>query len=88
MILYFSESESELLKDWKIKELIKKYSNYVPVPIMLEEEVNEDGKDTTKREWKQINETKAIWKKMKSEVSEQEYKDFYQSVSMDFNAPL
>ena len=88
VILYFSESESELLKDWKIKELIKKYSNYVPVPIMLEEEVNEDGKDTTKREWKQINETKAIWKKMKSEVSEQEYKDFYQSVSMDFNAPL
>ena len=88
MILYFSESESELLKDWKIKELIKKYSNYVPVPIMLEEEVSEEGKDTTKREWKQINETKAIWKKMKSEVSEEEYKDFYQSLSMDFNAPL
>ena len=88
VILYFSESESELLKDWKIKELIKKYSNYVPVPIMLEEEVNEEWKEETKREWKQINETKAIWKKMKSEVSDEEYKDFYQSVSMDFNAPL
>ena len=86
--MYFSESESELLKEWKIKELIKKYSNYVPVPIMLEEEVSEEGKDEKKREWKQINETKAIWKKMKSEVSEEEYKDFYQSLSMDFNAPL
>jgi len=88
VILYFSESESELLKEWKIKELVKKYSNYVPVPIMLEEEVSEEGKEEKKKEWKQINETKAIWKKMKSEVSEEEYKDFYQSVSMDFNAPL
>ncbi len=88
VILHFSESENEFLKEWKIKELVKKYSNYVPVPIMLEEEVSEEGKEEKKKEWKQINETKAIWKKKKSEVSEEEYKDFYQSVSMDFNAPL
>ncbi|MCH8519097.1 molecular chaperone HtpG [Candidatus Gracilibacteria bacterium] len=88
VILHFSEGNEELLKEWKVKELVKKYSNYVPVPIMLEEEVSEEAKEDTKKEWKQINETKAIWKKMKSEVSEEEYKDFYQSVSMDFNAPL
>lgn len=51
---------------------------------MMEEEVGEEKKI----EWKQLNETKPIWKKMKSEVKEQDYKDFYQSVSMDFNAPL
>jgi len=88
VILYFSEGNEELLKDWKVRELIKKYSNYIPVPVMLEEELSEEWKDEKKREWKQINETKAIWKKSKSEIKDEEYKDFYQSVSMDFNAPL
>lgn len=56
---------------------------------MLEEVQNEENKDAEKKsEWKQINETKPIWKKNKSEISQDEYKDFYQSVSMDFNAPL
>lgn len=88
--LYFSEGNHELLEQWKIKELVKKYSNYVGVPIMmLEEAIHEGNKDAEKKlEWTQINETKPIWNKNKSEVSDGEYKDFYQSVSMDFNAPL
>jgi len=88
--LYFSEGNHELLEKWKIKELVKKYSNYVGVPIkMLEEVSDQENKDAEKKsEWTQINETKPIWKKNKSEISKDEYKDFYQSVSMDFNAPL
>lgn len=86
--LYFSEGNHELLEDWKIRELIKKYSNYVAVPIMMQEEISEEGKEEKKLEWKQVNETKAIWKKTKSEIKDGEYKDFYQSVSMDFNTPL
>ena len=82
--LYFSEGNHELLEKWKMRELIKKYSNYVAVPIMMQEETGEDKKI----EWKQLNETKAIWKKSKSEITQEEYKDFYQSVSMDFSAPL
>ena len=82
--LYFSEGNHELLETWKIRELIKKYSNYVAVPIMMQEETGEDKK----LEWKQLNETKAIWKKSKSEITDEQYKDFYQSVSMDFNPPL
>jgi molecular chaperone HtpG len=57
--------------------------------MMLEEAIHEGNKDAEKKlEWTQINETKPIWNKNKSEVSDGEYKDFYQSVSMDFNAPL
>ena len=82
--LHFSEGNHELLENWKIHELIKKYSNYVAVPIMMQEETGEDKK----LEWKQLNETKAIWKKSKSEITDEQYKDFYQSVSMDFNPPL
>lgn len=86
IILHFSEGNHELLEDWKVRELVKKYSNYVPVPIMMQEEIGEW--EEKKREWKQINETKPIWKKSKTSVKEDEYKDFYQSVSMDFNTPL
>jgi len=86
VVLHFSEGTNELLKDWKIRELIKKYSNYVPVPIMMEEETGEEGKK--KKEWKQINETKPLWKKSKTDIKQEDYKEFYQSLSMDFQAPL
>lgn len=42
IVLYFSEGNHELIEDWKIRELVKKYSNYVPVPIMIQEEVTEE----------------------------------------------
>jgi len=90
--LYFSEGNHELLTNWKIRELIKKYSNYVAVPIMMLENdtrSDEEKKKDPKELWfEQINETKPIWKKSKTSIKEEEYKEFYQSVSMDFNAPL
>ncbi len=91
--LFIDETNKELVSEWKIKELVKKYSNYVWVPIMLEEEKREEEKDG--KEWKviwkefnRINETIAIWKKTKSTVKKEEYSEFYKSVSMDFNEPL
>ena len=90
--LHFSEGNHELLEQWKIRELIKKYSNYVAVPLMMlendtrsDEEKKKEPKDL---EYERVNETKAIWKKTKTSVKEEEYKAFYQSVSMDFNEPL
>ena len=92
IILHLSEGNHELLEDWKVRELIKKYSNYVPVPIMMLENdtrSEEDKKKEPKKlQWEQVNETKPIWKKAKTSIKEEEYKEFYQSVSMDFNAPL
>jgi len=89
-VLHLSEGNHELLEDWKVKELVKKYSNYVAVPIMMLEEItDEENKDAPKKtEWKQVNETKPIWKKSKTSIKQEEYKEFYQSVSMDFNTPL
>jgi len=97
-----------------VRELIKKYSNYVAVPIMMQAQPSsqpsplEEKEQATKwedaaslssegeriQEWggwvnfEQVNETKPIWKKSKTSISGEEYKEFYQSVSMDFNAPL
>jgi molecular chaperone HtpG len=86
IVLHINEANTELLEDWKIRELIKKYSNYVWVPIMMLEVENDENKG--KRKLKQVNDSKAIWKKSKSEITDEELKSFYQSVSMDFNEPL
>lgn len=86
--LFIDEANKELIEEWKIKELIKKYSNYAPVPILLEEEEKDDKGNVTGKSFKQVNETVAIWKKSKTSVKKEEYNEFYKAVSMDFNEPL
>lgn len=90
--LYIDEANKELLEDWKIKELVKKYSNYVGVPIMMRKydprTDEEKQKEPKVMDFEQVNETKPIWKKDKKDIEEKEYKDFYQSLSFDFNDPL
>jgi molecular chaperone HtpG len=90
--LFINEVNKELVEEWKLKELVKKYSNYVGVPIMMKEydsRTDEEKKKEPKVMWfEQVNETKPIWKKSKSEIKKEEYKAFYQSVSNDWNEPL
>lgn len=65
IIIYVKDDEKSFLEEWKLKELIKKYSNYVQVPIMMKE--MEDEKDKKKeRKYEQINQAKSIWEKNKS----------------------
>lgn len=90
--LFINEANTELVEDWKVKELVKKYSNYVGVPIMMKEYDSrtdeEKQKEPKEMGMEQVNETKPIWKKSKSEITTEEYKTFYQSVSNDWNEPL
>jgi len=90
--LFLNEANKELSEDWKIRELIKKYSNYVWVPIMMLEldtrDPEEKKKEPKELKLEQINETKPIWKKSKSEIKDGELNEFYKSISMDFNEPL
>ncbi|NVP17273.1 molecular chaperone HtpG [Candidatus Gracilibacteria bacterium] len=90
--LFINEANTELLKEWKIKELVKKYSNYVGVPIMMRaydsRTEEEKQKEPKIMDFEQINETKPIWKKDKKDIKVEEYKEFYQSISFDWNEPL
>ncbi len=92
VILYIDEANKELLEEWKLKELIKKYSNYVGVPIMMKEydsRTEEEKQKEPKEMWfEQVNETKPIWKKDKKDIKPEDYKAFYNSVSNDYNEPL
>lgn len=85
--IFLKPEEKEYAENWKLKELIKKHSNYIGVPIMMKEIENDSNKEK-ERSWEQINETKAIWNKNKSEIKDEEYNEFYSSLSYDFQKPL
>jgi molecular chaperone HtpG len=90
--IFVNKESKELWSDWKLKELVKKYSNYVSTPIMMKEydsRSDEDKKKEALEMWfEQVNETKPIWKKSKSEIKKEEYIEFYKTVSNDWNEPL
>lgn len=73
--------------EWKVKEIVKRYSDFIPWPITMEvERTDEDGKAT--REAQTLNSMKALWARPKDEISADEYKEFYHHVSHDWSDPL
>lgn len=84
--IYLKDEEKDFVEYFKISELVKKYSNYVWVPIEMEKEEEKDGKK--EMIWEQLNETVAIWNKSKSEITPDEYNKFYSSTTYDFEKPL
>ncbi len=69
-----------------LRDIVRRYSDFVTWPIRLETEKTEDGKTT--RRWETINSRKALWARPKDEVSEEEYREFYKHISHDWLDPL
>jgi len=88
------EDEKEFLDKWRVEEVVKKYSNHIPYPIMLNyEDVEFEGEGDDKKEKKvhkteQINEATALWTLPKSELKEEDYIEFYKTISHDSEDPL
>jgi len=84
------ESFSDLLSGWKLRELVRKYSDHVQLPIrMSKEEWDKDaGKMVQKDELETINQASALWTRNKSEITEDQYKSFYKHIAHDFTDPL
>lgn len=95
VILHLKDDEKEFLDDWRLRSIIGKYSDHISVAVqMYKDEVPEsEGPDGEKIEaqpgqWETINKATAIWTRDKSEVSDEEYQEFYKHVSHDFGDPL
>lgn len=94
VILHLNEEGKEFASRWKIESTVKKYSNHIPFPIYLHyEDVKYEGKDKDKKEIKeqktdQINEASAIWKRSKNELKEEDYKEYYKTISHDNDDPM
>lgn len=86
VVLKLKEDSQEFLDEWEIKEIVKKYSDYISYPVVMDTTKKEEDKDVTVEET--LNSMKAIWLKDKSDVTEEEYSEFYKHVTHDFADPL
>jgi molecular chaperone HtpG len=92
VILYIKEEEKKYLDEWQIRSIIKKYSDYIEYPVVMEVEREKDstiekGTKVKVREEETVNSGKAIWLKDKSEITDTEYNEFYHHISHDVADP-
>ncbi|SFF92875.1 molecular chaperone HtpG [Duganella sp. CF458] len=80
IILHLREGEDELLNEWKLESIIRKYSDHISLPIQMKKE----GADAPVT----INQASALWARNKNEITQEQYEEFYKHVSHDFGAPL
>jgi molecular chaperone HtpG len=73
--------------EWKIREIVKRYSDFIAWPIKMEVE-RRDKEGNTSREIETLNSMKALWARAKNDVSDDEYKEFYKHISHDWTDPL
>ena len=85
VVLHLKEEEDELLNPWRLRAIITKYSDHVPLPIEMRE-LNDKGEPTGS--WETVNKASALWARAKTEISDEEYAEFYKHVSHDFSEPL
>lgn len=86
--LHLREDEKEFLNEWRLRDIISKYSDHIGLPVeILSKEYDDEGKETGIK-WKKINKAQALWTRSKNEISEDEYKEFYKHISHDFADPL
>ncbi|MBU1426950.1 MAG: molecular chaperone HtpG [Gammaproteobacteria bacterium] len=86
--LHLREGQDDLLAGYKLREIIKKYSNHIVQPILMLKEEWKDGKYETLAEDETVNQASALWARGKNEITEEQYKEFYKHVGHDFDDPL
>lgn len=86
--LFLREDEKEFLNEWRLREVISKYSDHIGLPVeILTKDYDDDGKEQGVK-WEKINKAQALWTRAKGEISDDEYKEFYKHLSHDFADPL
>lgn len=86
--LHLREGEDEFLSDWKLKSIIRKYSDHIVLPIVMTKAEWKDGEEVPTDEDETVNKASALWARSKNDITEDEYKEFYKHVSHDFQEPL
>ncbi|ABN74081.1 heat shock protein 90 [Actinobacillus pleuropneumoniae] len=88
VILHLREEEKEFLSEWRLREIIGKYSDHIGLPVEIQTtEYNEEGKASGQK-WEKINKAQALWTRSKNEISDEEYQEFYKHLSHDYNDSL
>jgi len=85
IILHLKKDEEEFADDWRLRSIINKYSDHISLPIKM---VKRDEKGELTDEVEAVNKASALWVRPKSEISDEEYNEFYKHVAHDFDEPL
>ncbi len=87
IVLHLKDGEESFADNWKLRGLVKKYSDHIGLPIELHKEQHGEDKPETP-EWEAVNKANALWTRAKSEVTDEEYTEFYKHIAHDFSDPL
>ncbi len=90
VILHLREGEDEFLSHWKLKSVVGKYSDHISLPILMQKEEwdAEAQKQVTRDEWTPVNKAAALWTRSKSDITPEQYAEFYKQLSYDTEEPL
>ncbi|MBF0348780.1 MAG: molecular chaperone HtpG [Magnetococcales bacterium] len=93
IVLHLADEHSEFLDDWRLRSIIRKFSDHVSWPILMikpDYSKKEEDKETEEKppEWETVNKASALWTRNKSDIKDEEYKEFYKHISHDFEEPL
>lgn len=88
--LHLREGEDDFLTNWRLKAIIRKYSDHISLPIqMLKEEWDNEAKTMkTGTELETVNQANALWARNKADITDEQYREFYKHITHDFNDPL
>ncbi len=88
--LHLREGEDELLSGWRLRQIVRKYSDHITLPIVMKKEEwdKDKGEQVLTDEDETINQASALWARPKSEITDEQYKEFYKHVAHDFEDPL
>lgn len=88
IVMHLNEDELELLDGFKLRQIIRKYSDHISFPIEMPVEVDPEDEDAPEGEYETINQASALWTRPQSEISDEEYQEFYKHVAHDYENPL
>jgi molecular chaperone HtpG len=86
--LHLREGQDDLLEGYKLREIVRKYSNHIVQPILMKKEEWKEGKQEMLDEDETVNQASALWARSKSEISDEQYQEFYKHVGHDYDDPL
>ncbi len=94
IVLHLKKGEEEFADGWRLRNIVKKYSDHIALPIELPKEPlsslesDEEKDKPAETEWETVNRASALWTRPRSEVKDEEYQEFYKHVAHDFEDPL
>lgn len=89
IVLHMRDEGKEFLSEYRLRDVISKYSDHIGIPVSILTNVkDEEGKETEETKWEQINKAQALWTRSKSDITDEEYNEFYKHVANDFADPL